>query len=129
MNCDEVIQKELAEWPWIELIDCAVSDDYIIRSEQPRENFVDCSFAIGGSQIILGIYECQEKRLASFFHELGHMHFIDDILLDHVSWNTFWCEIKAWDIGFNLAKRHGIKFSHETLEWAAEQAATYIRYK
>lgn len=87
----------------------SMGDDYYTNS----------SFCYG-DVILIGLYDDQELKVISFFHELGH---ILDPDRPHV--NKYEMEAVAWKIGIEKAKEYNILFSPETLEWADVQLETY----
>lgn len=79
-----------------------------------------CTF----DEIWIGIYEDEEKKLAFFFHEIGH-------IIDPIDWSLN-CnnsknemELWAWEIGFKLAKSYGIVFNKEIYDWAKMKSDSY----
>lgn len=70
-------------------------------------------------EIFLGLYEDEELRVASFFHELGHC------TNTARGYSKYHLEKTCWDIGFAKAKEYGFIFSEKTLTWCAEQLETY----
>ena len=93
-----------------------------------KKDFIENSY-ICGKEIVLGIYDDKDKRMASFFHELGH-------LLIHKKYKKYpegmkklhW-EIECWNCGIYYAfKRFGIIFKEDTIKWAYEEALSYYHY-
>lgn len=113
----------------IELVDVAIQGDYPSQCGMPAENFVNRSFHIGDSTIVLGIYGNPELRIASFFHELGHL------CLDHKSMTLhrlYDCvlhfhEVYAWGCGMKIAREMSVGFSKETIEWCKSQLVGYLK--
>lgn len=97
----------------IDLIDVAINTDYPSNVSMPEDHFANRSFCIGPNTVILGIYEDAELRLASFFHEVGHLV------------NKDGDQLGAWGTGLDLAASLGVVFSKETLSWCQKQAKTY----
>ena len=77
-------------------------------------------------EIYLGIYEDQELRLISFFHELGHV--TSDIKFDE-GITKYDIERDAWIKGLRIAQTHGIYFSFKAKRWAVGELKTYEKYK
>jgi hypothetical protein len=91
-----------------------------------EDSYIDHSY-VAGNYIELGIYEDPEKRIVSFFHEMGHILTPKRV---HKRCNTkYEIEEKAWRYGYKLAKFYGIEFNKETKKWAQEQLDTYIGYE
>jgi len=83
---------------------------------------------ICGKEIYLGIYQDEELRLLSFFHEMGHA-------IDDTDWSTgadktttYKAEKKAWELGYKLAERNGVSFSDNAKQWANEQLEKYNHF-
>jgi hypothetical protein len=87
------------------------------------DNYINSSYSTF-DEIWLGIYDDEELKVVSFFHELGH---IKDPIKQHD--NKFDQEKKAWDVGYELAKKYGITFTDKSKNWADEQLKTYLKYK
>ena len=80
---------------------------------------------IGGRDIELGIYDNDEFKLISFFHELGHR------LIPHEFWkecgyNTLLGELECWRLGIIEAKKFGVLFSDAALEFGYMRALSYV---
>lgn len=81
------------------------------------ETYVNRAF-IAGRDIHLGIFDNEELKIASFFHELGHVAkprrkgFLN-------------CEGNAWIIGMELASQHGFVFKGATVAWMFKQLKSY----
>lgn len=105
----------------ISLIDIALDSSYVNRVNMPLETFYERSFNIY-NQIILGIYVNKEMKMASFFHELGH------ILSNDNYENKYEQEKDAWNKGFELASQYNIKFSEEIMIWSHKQLETHKKH-
>jgi len=116
----EVMKYVAAEYN-IKLVQVVKGDKYCVADGE--ESYINRSFIIGNDEIQLGIYESDELRCASFFHELGHTMVTDDFA--QVVEGMWHIEVMAWRIGFNTAKGYDILFSDSTTKWAEEQIATY----
>lgn len=94
----------------------------------PDDRDRECSHLVG-PQIIVGIYRSEARRLASFFHEVGHT-FPDRI--DRTQPDATWKvqqERHAWEDGFALAARAGVVFRPAVHRWAEACIETYREYK
>lgn len=89
-----------------------------------EDTYINRSFC-SGKEIWIGIYKNEELRLASFFHEVGHIIDPIDWSLNANSTTQYKSEAWAWEIGFRLAETHGIVFSKKTKQWAKKQVNTY----
>lgn len=112
----------------IQVIDLEKKPEHLQEMGMEKEDFINSSSIIGGSIpiIILGFYDNIEKKRISFFHELGHILKLNEIIFDDEFFNK---EKEAWDIGCKLANTLGIEFSEECKEWAKEQLDTYKENK
>lgn len=84
----------------------------------------ECSHLVR-PRIIIGIYRSEARRLASFFHEVGHT-FPDRV--DMTQPDTTWKvqqERHAWEDGFALAARAGITFPQRVHDWAEACVKSY----
>ena len=89
------------------------------------EEYLNHSY-IASPNIYLGIYDDEELKLASFFHELGHVLVPKDFAAS-VEYYSPDVEREAWRIGFEVAKNeHGLEFSQKAHEWAEGQIQTYV---
>ncbi len=103
-------------------------EEMIANSTGRREDWIENCFIIGSNEIHMGFYDNEEKRIASIFHEIGH------ILIQGLLWprsiSTLNWEILCWNIGIEFAfTEYGILFSEETINWAyREKALSYYHY-
>ena len=117
----------------IRLVDIRKDPDYIERVGMKgcESMFVNQSSCADG-EIVLGIYEDAEKRTASFFHELAHIrsrkYSSRYIPVEEIP-NMHSIEKYLWEYGFRFAKKLGIEFSDETLEYCDNQLSTYEWHK
>jgi Zn-dependent peptidase ImmA (M78 family) len=92
------------------------------------DTYLNSSYVCGDDIIYLGIYDNEQNKIASFFHELGH-HIMDRNFIKKVAnkkEGTFLIEKECWKIGFSLAKEYGYDFNKEVYDWAEKQLMTYI---
>ena len=80
----------------------------------------EISYVVGRYEIVLGIYDDEELKNISFFHELGHT-----LTPQPESLTIYQMEEEAWRLGIQLAKRYGFTFSKKALQWAKEKLETY----
>jgi hypothetical protein len=72
--------------------------------------------------ICLGLYWNSEKRLLSFFHELGHIK-----NLEQEFESAYDEEESAWSFAFEEARKYGFVFCKSTTHWANKCLASYAR--
>jgi hypothetical protein len=73
------------------------------------------------NEIWLGIYEDEELKTLSFFHELGH------VFNQKIDYTTIYQMEKAiWDIAFSIANKFDYIFSTKAREWSYKQLETYL---
>ena len=90
------------------------------------EEYLNRSY-VSFPNIYLGIYDDDEFKLASFFHELGHV-LVPEEFIESVKYYTPDVEREVWRLGFELAKNeYGLMFSQKVNEWVEEQINTYIK--
>jgi hypothetical protein len=112
--------KEIAEHNNVNLIEVQPGDQYCKANGE--DAYIDHSY-VAGKDIELGIYADPEKKIISFFHEMGHILTPNRV---HKRCNTkYEIEKKAWKYGFKLAKFYGIEFNKDTKEWANAQLESY----
>jgi len=85
-----------------------------------EDSYLNHSYLIGNYRIELGIYEDKELKIASFFHEIGHLHISGELINE-----PYEIEKRAWETGFEIAKINGYKFKPATHKWAKEQMLSY----
>jgi hypothetical protein len=115
--------KEIAENRGIQLIEVQLGDE--LCKANGEDSYINHSYVCGNDRIELGIYDDPEKRIISFFHEIGHT-MVSDRSIKRVKYDTYKCERLAWKYGLRLAKFYGFKFNKETKKWAKEQLNSYI---
>ena len=74
------------------------------------------------ADIDIGIYQDEELKLISFFHELGH---VTDDLKKHSRLTIYQIEKRAWEVGYELAKKERITFSVKAQVFARKCLETY----
>ena len=95
-----------------------------------RKVLQEASFVIG-REVLLGKYKNESVRLASFFHEVGHVLEpkcnIDGIT--DLGVYKFTCEKDAWDKGIALAKKYDVVFSKEALQFMVRCLYHALKYR
>jgi hypothetical protein len=112
--------KEIAESRGIELIEVQPGDE--LCQANGEDSYIDHSYICGNDRIELGIYSDPEKRIVSFFHEIGHTMSSYKWRLKHTQQEI---ERRAWKDGYKFARSFGIVFNKETKDWAEQQVLTY----
>lgn len=118
------IFEEIAKKFGVKIIDVEKDPGYIERSTMGRDYFVDWSCLVGANEMILGIYTNPAFRVASFFHELGHL-LVPQEFKKKVAFKTYPIEKEAWRQGFGCARAHGVRISNTARAWARLQLETY----
>ena len=125
----EDLIRQLCDRFKIILVDIRDHEELIANSTGRREDWIDNCYIIGSDEIDMGYYDDDNKRLASIFHEIGH------ILIHKTAWppsmSSLYWEILCWNIGLEFAfKEYGVVFDEEVINWAyREKALTYYHYK
>ena len=91
-------------------------DKYCKKYGMPPENFMNNAYVIGDDEIILGIYDDNEVRIASFFHEIGHT-LVSESFEKMVNYDTMLIEYQAWIEGLKLAKQYEYTFSRKVFKY------------
>ena len=116
-----ILMKKICKKHKITFIDFSKMNE----KERPFSNgqITDCSFCTY-DEIFLGLYKDKEKRLASFFHELGHILNLSG-RDENAILSKYEIEMNAWATGFSEAAKYNIRFRHPTLQWCTDQLQTY----
>ena len=116
--------KEIADYYGVELVEIQPGDSFCKANGE--DTYINRSF-VAGKYIELGIYADPEKRLVSFFHEMGHI--LTPKGVNNKCRTKYQVEEKAWKYGYKLAKSFGIEFNKDTKQWAVEQLNGYKGYE
>lgn len=106
-------------------------DDTVLEDINMDRNYMVNNCTISDGNVWVGFFEDEEKRDASFFHEIGHRvsagyeYNLEVEGLDLKQAN----ETMAWFLGLREALLHGVHFSAATLAWAVGRMMTYKDYK
>lgn len=76
-------------------------------------------------EIYIGVYDDPEKKIISFFHELGH-NLIKESFMELCNYNTLIIEFECWNIGIKEALKRQIYFSDESIQWGLQQCLSYV---
>ena len=101
-------------------------DNYSKKYNIEKEDLQNNAYVIGDEEIILGIYEDKDLRIAAFFHEIGHT-LISDKFLEMINHDLMLVEYQAWIEGLKVAKKYGHKFSNKTFKYILKSVNSYYK--
>jgi len=101
-------------------------DNYSKKYDIEKEDLQNNAYVIGDEEIILGIYEDKDLRIASFFHEIGHT-LISDKFLEMIDHDLMLVEYQAWIEGLKIAKKYGYKFSNKMFNYILKSVNSYYK--
>lgn len=84
------------------------------------------AYVIGDEDIILGIYDDEELKMAAFFHEIGHT-IIKPTFEKLVNNDEMLIEFQAWIEGLKIAKKYGYTFSDKAFEYILTSLNSYYK--
>ena len=84
------------------------------------------AYVIGDEDIILGLYDDQEVKMAAFFHEVGHT-IVKPTFEKLVNNDEMLIEFQAWIEGLKVAKKYGYKFSDKAFEYILMSLNSYYK--
>ena len=118
--------KQIAEDYDIKLINVTKKniDKYSKLYKIKKEDLINNAEIIGNEELILGIFDDKEVRIAAFFHEIGHT-LISDKFEKLVNCDCLLIEYKAWILGLKAAKKYGYKFSNKTFKYILTSLNSY----
>ncbi len=90
------------------------------------EDLKNNAYVIGDEDIILGLYDDEEVKMAAFFHEVGHT-IIKPNFEKLVNNDEMLIEFQAWIEGLKVAKKYGYKFSDKTFEYILRSLNSYYK--
>lgn len=75
----------------------------------------------------IGFFSCDEKAMATFFHELGHIKTMAHLGSQNArkGLRGLRDEVAAWEEGMRIAEEEGVRFRAETVRWSFECLSTY----
>lgn len=123
MSIDELFSKIALEYN-LTIIQVEKNDEHCIANG--IDNYINRSY-IAGRDVYLGIYNNEELKVASLFHELGHTLIEKDFINEFTS--VYEIEKRAWDLGFLVADMYDVMFTNETYDWCLKQLNTYIDWE
>jgi hypothetical protein len=89
-----------------------------------KKNLKNNAYVIDNEDIILGIFDDKDLKIASFFHEMGHT-LIKESFEKLVNENNMLIESQAWIEGLRIAKKYGVKFSDKMFNYIMDSINTY----
>ena len=89
-----------------------------------KKNLKNNAYVIDNEDIILGIFDDKDLKIASFFHEIGHT-LIKESFEKLVNKNNMLIESQAWIEGLRIAKKYGVKFSDKMFNYIMDSINTY----
>jgi hypothetical protein len=110
--------KQIAKDYDIDLINVTKNNIERIAKEHAVEKseLTNNAYVIGNDEILLGLYDDKELKLASFFHEIGHT-LITEKFKELINYDLMLIEYQAWIEGLKVARKYGYKFSNKTFEY------------
>jgi hypothetical protein len=84
------------------------------------------AYVIGDEDIVLGLYDDEEVKMAAFFHELGHT-IIKPTFEKLVNNDEMLIEFQAWIEGLKVAKKYGYNFSDKAFEYILKSLNSYYK--
>lgn len=118
-------RRQISDYYNIKLVEVVPGDKYCCANGQ--YSYINSSHCAGNDEIYLGIYDNEELKEISFWHELGHC--VGKFPEDSWKLKTWVYEKLAWTEGLKLAKQQGLTFSFNALRWAVQQFQTYIGWE
>jgi hypothetical protein len=100
-------------------------DKYLAHYSIERPNLINNAYIIG-DEIILGLYDSNEVRIASFFHEIGHT-VITESYSKMTNYDLMLNEYQAWIEGLKIAKRYGYTFTTKTFRYILRSVNSYYK--
>jgi hypothetical protein len=101
-------------------------DEYSKKFDIDKETLKNNAYIIGDQDIILGIYDNKEVRLAAFFHEIGHT-LVSEGYEKLVNYDQVLVEYQAWIEGLKIAKKYGYTFSSKTFHYILKSLNSFYR--
>ena len=89
-----------------------------------KKNLKNNAYVIDNEDIILGIFDDKDLKIASFFHEMGHT-LIKESFEKLVNENNMLIESQALIEGLRIAKKYGVKFSDKMFNYIMDSINTY----
>jgi len=91
-----------------------------------KSDFKNNAFVIGDEDIVLGMYDTQELKYASFFHEIGHT-LVSESFEKMVHNDEMLIEFQAWIEGLKVAKKYKQEFSNKAFHYILKSLNSYYK--
>ena len=101
-------------------------DEYAKKFDIEKETLMNNAYIIGDQDIILGIYDDKEVRLAALFHEIGHT-LVSENYEKLVNYDAMLIEYQAWIEGLKEAKKYGYTFSSKTFHYILKSLNSFYK--
>ena len=98
------------------------SKEYNIDESDLKNN----AYIIGDDEIILGIFENYELKLACFFHEIGHT-MITEGFERMTNDDQMLSEYQAWIEGLKIARKYNYHFSKKVFKYIITSINSYYK--
>ncbi len=114
-----LIRSETSQYETVQFVDVETNKD--LFGDQLSLHQENCSYTF--DEIFLGIHEDLDKRAMSFFNGLGYIHCLyNNKFPNHedIPYKAY-AQALSWRTGIILAKKNGMEFETETINWAISQ--------
>lgn len=99
---------------------------YAKKYDMKLNSFKNNAYVLGDDEIILGIYDQKEVRIAAFFHEIGHT-LVKENFEKMINYDAVLIEFKAWEEGLKVAKKYNYHFSNKTFRYILTSINSYYK--
>lgn len=114
-----VVTRALAKYK-LTLIDVAKQPEYAEQCGMDLDYFHERS-SVCHPEVIVGMYQCRERRALSILHEIGHLRHPK---VNALSRTPIVDEAYAWRWAVRQIRRHW-RFKIDTITWCIDQLRTY----
>jgi hypothetical protein len=91
-----------------------------------KKDLINNAYVIDDEDIVLGIYDDKDLKIAAFFHEVGHT-LIRESFEKMVNYDEMLIEFQAWVEGLKIARKYGYKFSNKTFKYILKSVNSYYK--
>lgn len=106
----------------------------IFEDSEKAKNYDSKEYHTGHSgyahpDLFVGLYDDDQLKLISFFHELGHhLCCVNDLYPEYEDLPYYhYGESLAWRIGLNESLKYDVSFNILEINWAVRQLSTYFK--
>ncbi len=122
INFKKIVRSVVRTYPKLIVIQIYPTDKYC--KANGIDTYMNTSYCTGHiknkANIFIGIYNDEELKILSFFHELAHViGRPDDFATKYLN------EKYTWALSYELAKQYNINFSKKAKRWARIALSTY----